>query len=196
MAGTAAQARINGLKGGRKKGGKNASTLLREVVKKDFDQKVLRLQNRLLNAQASKAIGQQFLYKIEKEFVRTGENKDVEEKGYWKNLPPKLVDTEEEIFEYLNMLAENNGSVDDDQSEESTYYYITAKEPDNNAIDSLLNRVHGKATESINVDVDVKFSLKSLAQRRQSIGQTEQKIIDAVSKPVDASVDPAPEPSL
>ncbi len=174
--------------GGRPKGRKNKATIMQAVAKSKFDQKVLRLQNRLLNAQASKAIGSQFLYKIEKEFVSTVKDN----KGYWKNLAPKLVESEEEIFAYLEELAENNGSLDNENDPQATYYFLTTKEPDNNAIDSLLNRVHGKAKESIDVDVNVKFSLKELAERRKNLLQG--KVTDVAIKAI-ADKKPADEVS-
>ena len=185
---TSERAHIIGPMGGRPKGRKNKSTLLQEVVKKKFDQKVLRLNDRLLNAQASLAVGQQFLYKIEKEFVKTGTKKDGSDNGYWKNLPPKLVSDEQEIFAYIEMLAENNGSLDDDQDESATYYFITAKEPRNDAIDSLRNRVFGKPTESLKIDGTVKFSLRELAQKRQGL------LDDPNVKVIDAEVLPKVEP--
>jgi hypothetical protein len=165
--------------GGRKTGSKNKGTIMQVVAKSKFDQKVLRLQNRLLNAQASKAIGQQFLYKIEKEFVSTGKDN----KGYYKNLAPKLVEDEEEIFAYLEELAEKNGSLDNENDPATTYYFLTTKEPDNNAIDSLLNRVHGKAKEAIDVNVNVKFSLKELAERRKNL--LLGKVTDVATKAIE-----------
>jgi hypothetical protein len=85
------------------------------------------------------------------------------------------------------MLAENNGRIDDDQDEGATYYFITAKEPRNDAIDSLRNRVFGKPTESLKIDGTVKFSLRELAQRRQGLlDDPNVKVIDAeaVEKPL------------
>ena len=175
---TTEQVHAVGWKSGRPKGRKNRVTILQEVAKKKFDQKVLRLQSRLLNSQASRALGQQFLYKIEKEFVATGVDKDGEQKGYWKNLVPKLVDKEDEIFEYLEKLAENNGAIDDENDPATAYYYLTSKEPDNNAIDSLLDRVHGKAKQSVHVDGEIKFSLIALAQKRKALLE-QNNIIDA-----------------
>jgi len=170
--------RINAKLGGRKKGGKNHATILQTKAKEKFDQNVLRLQQRLINSQASRALGQQFLYKIEKEFVATGVDKDGEQKGYWKNLVPKLVDKEDEIFEYLEKLAENNGAIDDENDPAAAYYYLTSKEPDNNAIDSLLDRVHGKAKQSMQVDGEIKFSLIALAQKRKALLE-QNNVIDA-----------------
>lgn len=179
---TSERAHIIGPMGGRPKGKKNKATLIQLAVKEKFSQRVLRLTDRLINAQASLAIGQTFLYKIEKEFIKTGTKKNGEEDGYWKNLQPKLVEAQSEIESYLEELAENNGDLSDDKDPTATYYFLTTKEPNNNAIDSLHNRVHGKPTESVQVDVNHKFSLKELAQRRISLQNPLPKIIDVEAK--------------
>ncbi len=166
---TSAQARLNASKGGRPKGSKGKATLIKEAAKNHFDKRVLKLNDRLINAQTSLAIGQTFLYKIEKEFIKTGENKDGSDKGYWKNLKPELVESQDEIESYLERLAENNGSLDDDSDESAAYYFLTTKEPDNKAIDSLRDRTFGKAKESLEITGEVKFSLKGLADRRKEL---------------------------
>ena len=144
MAGTREQAIINGKKGGRKLGGKNVATIVKEQVQEKLTQRVFGIIPNLITAQASLARGQQFLYKIEKEFVKTGgTNKNGEEKGYWRNLKPKLVTSEWEIQSYVDGKVEE-GDMEDQNDSGATYYYITTKEPDNQAIDSLLDRVLGK----------------------------------------------------
>lgn len=182
-------ARANGMKGGRPKGAKSKSTLVKEVVKKDFDERVLRLNDRLINAQASLALGQTFLYKIEKEWIKTGEKKNGEENGYFRNLKPKLVTAQWEIESYLERLAENNGTLDDENDPEATYYFLTTKEPDNKAIDSLRDRTFGKAKEHIEVTGEIKFSLKGLAQRRAEVDAgTSPNLLPAVEAEIkDAS---------
>ena len=63
------------------------------------------------------------------------------------------MESETEIRGYLENLAENDGeyTLDDPNDPSATYYFITTKEPDNRAIDSILNRVFGKATDHIDV---------------------------------------------
>ena len=157
---------------GRPKGAFNVKTLEQRLIKKDFDQRVMRISQKLFASQASLALGQQFLFKIDKEFVKTGTKKNGDDNGYWKNLPPKLVTDQFEIESYLESLA--NGDIDDDQSPDKVYYFITTKEPNNNAVDSLLNRVHGKPKESIEMNVEV-FSLKQLHARRQALQNAESR---------------------
>ncbi|MCX6822232.1 MAG: hypothetical protein NTW30_05660, partial [Candidatus Aenigmarchaeota archaeon] len=51
---------------------------------------------------------------------------------------------------------------DELDEEEDEYYFMSTKEPDTKAIDSLLDRVHGKPKQSIDANVAVTFSLTSL----------------------------------
>lgn len=114
----------------------------------------------LVNSRLSLARGQQFLYRIDKKKV-------IGPKGgvSYQNLPPELVTAEWELQAYLEGLAE--GDISDDKDPSSAYYYLTTKEPVNAALDSIENRVHGRAKESLDVDVNVKFSLKGLSDRRK-----------------------------
>lgn len=131
---------------GRKPGTKNPETLQKEAVLAAYRQRAMKVAPLLLNAQLTLARGQTFLYKIEKEFVKTGENKDGSDKGYWKSLRPVKVESETEIEAYLQ------GEIDGDNElteEGETYYFLTAKEPDNQAVDSIMDRTFGKATQAV-----------------------------------------------
>lgn len=127
MAAPAHIARENGKKGGRPKGSKASHTLEAQEKKKRIIQRVNEATDVLIDAQLSLARGTSFLYRIDKD-----------EKG--KNKKPELVTTQYEIEAYLR------GDYDHDPD---SYYYITTVKPDNKAIDSLLDRVHGKANQSI-----------------------------------------------
>lgn len=174
---------------GRPKGAKNVTTLEKEFVKKSFEQRIMASTNVLIDAQLSLARGQTFLFKIEKEWIKTSTNKKTgEENGYWRNKKPVRVVVENEIQNYLETMVDSaNGDVEDDRDPSATYYFITTKEPDNQAIDSLHNRVHGKPKESIDLDVNVKFSLKDLAARRKALNEkNDTKVIDAEFKITDS----------
>lgn len=153
---------------GRKKGRKSNATIERDLVKKHFEERVLRATDALIDAQISLARGQTFLYKIEKEWIKTGETKSGKENGYWRSKKPIIVTTQSELERYLEGLVEE-GDMDDNQDPGATYYFLTTKEPNNMAIDSLHNRVHGKPRESLEIGVNVKFSLKELMDRRKMI---------------------------
>lgn len=138
----------NGKKGGRPRGTKSAKTLEREKVMSALTQRVLRIADGIVDKQLVLVRGQQFLYKIEKE--RAG---GTAKSPIYRSKPPELVESKTEIRGYLENLAENDGqyTLEDPNDPSATYYFITTKEPDNRAIDSLLNRVFGKATEHIDV---------------------------------------------
>jgi hypothetical protein len=136
-------ARENGKKGGRPKGSKSKATLKREAVIAAFRDRVMSVADQLLDAQLSLSKGQTFLYKIEKEKV-------IGPKGgvSYKNKKPVLVTNQEEIERYLERLVDE-GDMDDENDPGDAYYYITTKEPNNMAIDSMLDRTFGKPVNAI-----------------------------------------------
>lgn len=133
---------------GRAKGSMNKSTLEKIAVETEFKQRVLKQAEGLFNAQSLIAQGQQFLYKIEKY-----KEKGVKGGVKWIAKKPKLVTSEWEIRSYLDDLVDKaNGDLEDDTNPAATYYFITTKEPNNQAIDSMLDRVFGKARQTIGLD--------------------------------------------
>lgn len=138
----------NNHKGGRPKGKKSTKTLEKEQVLGALRQRIMKKADRILDSQLMLANGQQFLYKIEKEEV-------VGPKGgkSYHAKRPELVTSESEIRDYIENLAENEGvyTLEDPEDRSATYYFITTKEPNNFAIDSMLNRAFGKATDHLDV---------------------------------------------
>ena len=123
----AEKARRNGRLGGRPKGGKNASTLEREEVMRQFRERVARMMPALTHAQAALAKGLTFLYVIK-----------TDKKGN-KSAPQIVTDTET-IEAYLS-----DELVNDDHE----YYFMATEKPNNSALDSLQDRAFGKATQPI-----------------------------------------------
>jgi hypothetical protein len=123
---------------GRKKGGKNASTLEKERVLAAFRERVMRSADLLFDAQMTLARGQTYLYKITKKWVGTGTHK------YLRKERPEIVTSQVEIEAYLAGQLESV----DDEGEGTTYYYITTKEPSNQAIEAMLDRALGKSTQA------------------------------------------------
>lgn len=160
---------------GRPKGMKNKKTVEKELIRQEFENRIIRANDALINAQIHLATGQTFLYKIEKKLF-------IGPKGGKKYVPqkPKLVTSQHEIESYLEGLT-GNGELSDDNDPAATYYYMTTKEPNNMAIDSLQNRLHGKPKESLDLNLDVKFSLKGLAQHREAM-KLKTKVIDVTEK--------------
>lgn len=116
--------------GVRKKGLKALEEITIEEIEKDFKRRVGHSAHKLLNAQMSIALGTQSLYKV---------IQGVDEKGK-PTRKHVLVTDDEEIREYLDDPTMMNGE---------DYYYITTKQPDNNAINSALDRLFGKASTKI-----------------------------------------------
>lgn len=133
---------------GRPKGKKNSATLEKEAILKEYRQKILKSADVLFNAQITLARGQTYLYKIEKEEI-------IGPKGgkSYKNKRPELVTSQWEIEDYLQGLIEE-GDKDDEDDPNAAYYFLTTKDPDNKAIDSMLDRTWGKSTQPLAGDKD------------------------------------------
>lgn len=159
-----------GKKGGFAKGGhRSVIKLQKDLIREHIDQRLMRATDVAVNSHLSLVRGIQFLYRIDKTFVKTGsKNKETgEANGYWRNEKPVLVTAQWEIENYLEELAENNGDLSDDKDEGAAYYFITTKEPNQQAVESTMNRLHGRPTETIAHTGDVKFSLVQLARTRE-----------------------------
>lgn len=117
---------------GRPLGSENEQTRKKRIVEEEIKQRVLRSANKLINAQMSLAQGVQMLYVIEK--TKRGANKK-----------PRLI-TDQTIIE--KFLA---GELDNEPDE---YYFITTERPDNRALDSLLDRIFGKAVSNLDITSD------------------------------------------
>ncbi len=114
---------------GRKEGSQNSNTVEDNIVKAEFRQRVLRSMDVLINSQMNLAQGCQLLFKIKK--GKKGEE-----------TKPELVTRQSEIEDYLAGEYDN---------EDGVYYFITTKVPDNKAIDSLIDRVFGKAPQTVDL---------------------------------------------
>lgn len=135
---------------GRPKGKKNAATLEKEAVLKEYRMKIMQSADVLFQAQMTLARGQTYLYRIDKEEIigpRGGKS--------YRNKKPELVTDQWEIEEYLQGLIEE-GDKDDENDPKAAYYFLTTKDPDNKAIDSMLDRALGKASEKLDITTNGK----------------------------------------
>lgn len=133
-----------------------------EIAKRRFVRRVTDMTDILVNAQASLAVGQQFLFRIDKELA-------VGPKGGKAYRPkrPVVVTDPEEIMDYIQgSIVE--GDARDDGDPGSSYYYLTTREPNNQALDSLLNRALGRARETVEMNLHGRFSLVDLARGLES----------------------------
>lgn len=123
---------------GRKPGSKSKATLEKERVLAEVRQRIMKNAERILGSQLSIANGQQFLFRI-----------DTDDKG--RKSKPILIEDQETIQAFLDGEFGDGETLNDDEH----FYFITTKEPNNQAIDSMFNRVFGKPTESM----DMKLTL-------------------------------------
>ena len=119
------------------------------------------------------AVGLTFIYK---------KTQYKNEKGKALRQETVRVEDPNEILVALNAINDNGGVVDDDESEH-VYYYITTKEPDYRAGEAILNRSIGKVADKVEQNVNVQFSLKSLASLRRDLPElapmpVESRVLD------------------
>ena len=122
---------------GNKKGVVFQKTIDKKKAESAFHQLILQRLSRLVNSQFQLAQGLSFVYKIVEETSADGK------KTFRKTV---LVEDPEEIRQFLEENEGSDGTVDD------TYYFITTKPPDGRALDSLIDRVFGKAKQSMEID--------------------------------------------
>jgi hypothetical protein len=144
-------ARENGKKGGRPRGSKLPQTIEREAALAQFRQRVADKANQLFDLQLGLAKGAQYLFRIDKEWVKTGTGKGGD-KGFWRNKKPVIVENPEEMRQFLDDEF-CSGDAEDDQDDGAAYYFLVAKDPSNQAIDSMLDRGLGRAKSEIEVNV-------------------------------------------
>lgn len=121
---------------GRPPGSENQATKDKKAVEQAFSQRVMTHVDDLFNAQLNIAKGESYLYRIDEE-------KD--DKGRVIKREHVIVTDPDEIRAVLDEV-EGTGVMDE------KYYYITTQKPDNRAIDSLLDRVFGKAKQKIGLE--------------------------------------------
>ena len=130
---------------GRPRGKKTKAVIDREKMISAMRQRVMGVAQGLVTKQMHLAIGQSFLYKIEKKWIDTGKNK-----GFWKNSKPILVDNDKEIAEYLERTI-TEGDDSEDRDDGATYYFITTKEGDGRVIEAMLDRTFGRPQQAVSV---------------------------------------------
>lgn len=113
---------------GRKKGSKNKSTIAKEIALEDFKELGRKHAKELFAIQLELAQGLQILH------WKTFAKKD-KKFGYYES----TTFDKEIIKRYL----------DGEYTNSSTIYWLETKEPNNAALDSILNRTFGKPTEVV-----------------------------------------------
>jgi len=114
---------------GRKLGKQNKATKEKLATLKEFKERVRKNANRLFNSQMSLAEGCSFLFCI----------KTIKKGNTSKRITKKVSDPKI-IKAYLD---------DELDNKKDEYYFISTEKPDNRAIDSMLDRAFGRATQSM-----------------------------------------------
>lgn len=132
-------------KGGKnKKGSKHKTTIEREKILEMAKDIVASRTRKLIDTQTVLAVGCIKVFKIRTYYEGSGKNrKKMKSK-------PELVNDEEEI---ANALDYEYGE-GEDPSNDDEYFFVMTKDPDNTAIEALLNRTFGKATENKNLTIE------------------------------------------
>lgn len=147
--------RQNAKKAGRKPG-TTPAVIERDAALKAFRDKVAQQANNLFRHQYSLAAGAQYLFRIDKEWIKTGTKKGGEETGYFRSKKPVLVESPEEMLLYLTEIVDKaNGDIEDEYDESAAYYFLSARDPNNHAIDSMLDRTFGRAKSELDVNVNL-----------------------------------------
>jgi len=103
------------------------------AIEAAFHQRILGAVDRLFNSQITLAEGRSYLFRIDE----VGEGKE-------KKRRHVLVTDPTEIAKYLD------GQLDGvEPGETGDYYYLQTKDPDNRSIDSMLDRVFGRAQQKV-----------------------------------------------
>lgn len=125
---------------GRRAGSKNKATIEEGIVKHELRQRVLANVEGLISAQLTLAKGITHVFKV-----------TIGERG--GRGEPELVTDQDELHEAIDLITAGNayGEIQEEDGALTRYYFLTTKAPDNKALDSLLDRVFGKATFSMDI---------------------------------------------
>jgi hypothetical protein len=105
---------------------------------------------KIANAQLGLAVGSQYLYKVIT-YKKGGRSR------------PELVEDQATIESYLNGDFDSGRTTAKGDEE---FYFLTAKDPDNRAIDSIQNRLHGRPKETIDLQ-NTDGSLKTIIIKKE-----------------------------
>lgn len=121
---------------GRKAGSMNKTTMESKLAKKAFIERVNKNVDKLFNSQLDLAVGEKYLMVVK----TIG-------KGSKQRRETSIVTDPDLIKEYLDEELDNT---------DEEYYFMTTKPANNQALDSLMNRSFGKATEKVDLTSDDK----------------------------------------
>jgi hypothetical protein len=129
------------------KHGKRKSTLIKEELFRDSQNKIVERTFGLMEKQYQLAIGDVRVFVIRSHWEGKGNNRRLI-KG-----KAEIITDEEKITEAIDYES-GIRTGKEDPSVELKHYFVMVKEPNLNAIESLLNRTYGKPTENKNLSVE------------------------------------------
>ena len=133
---------------GRKRGSKNLATIDREKVLEEAKNIIAGRTRKLIDTQTILAMGAIKIYKIHYHWEGSSKKRTlIKDK-------PEIVENDKEIIQVIDWEfgsgAMGNPSDHDSEASEYDYYFVMTKEPDNQALNSLMDRTFGRATENKN----------------------------------------------
>lgn len=161
--------RIAGRKGGlNKKGKKSKHVIDREKIYEQIKEVGASRAKRLLDVQTILATGGIKIFRIDYDinikYVGKGESKHAVRERVARK--PALVTRETEITAVLDH-EYGDGAHTEDPNTETEHFFVVTKDPENKAIDSILDRTFGKATETKKIttgDIEIDEDLEELAR--------------------------------
>ncbi len=120
---------------GAPKGTIQRRSLEKSAVVRALRERTMAHADNLFNAQLTKAVGSVMVFRVDEEEIGNGKTKRVH----------IHITNPDEIKRVLDENEGGAGKVGDD------YYFVTNIPPDNKAIDSMLDRTFGKATQPVEV---------------------------------------------
>lgn len=159
-------------KGGKnKKGTKNKTTIEREKVLEMAKDIIAGRTKALIDTQTILATGgikiYKIIYDIKINYIGRGKTKQAIRTRVARK--PEIVFREDEITAVLDHKY-GDGEHTEDPNHETEFFFVVTKDPENQAINSLLDRTFGKATETIKTSsvIEVKEEHKALANKALS----------------------------
>ena len=126
------------------------TTLTKQQVYKEMQEKILARTLKLTNAQTMLGLGTIKVFRVDAHYEMFGKNKKlIKDK-------PKIVKDDDEIIKVLDHEygdGPNPSSEEDGIDDYPKFYFVETKDANNSAIESQLNRVFGKAVEKLEMDV-------------------------------------------
>lgn len=132
------------------KRGKDKATLTKEQVYREMQEKIIARTLKLTNAQSMLGLGTIKVFRIDAHYEMFGKaRKLVKEK-------PVIVKDDEEIIRVLDHEYSDGEDPNSDDGSSAQFYFVEVKDASNQAIDSQLNRVFGKAMDKVDITTNGK----------------------------------------